>query len=251
MASPAGLAVPGIRGSELTAQMRARLPACAPAAPWSLSATALVWLAPATRAAIGARQPGVRGRPLAVGGMFVSYSNTPVGPYQEVIGVLLLRDGLRVAVHIPFIAVDSPASVVGGRANWSLPKTLAQFSGDLLHECGAGVGCAGEGGASHAAHQGGASHAARQARAHHPDWQVRARARAMPGALPLALRFALAQAAADGGLRRARGRARVRLSPAVVRVHTSGPPELTSWLRSGIYPGALVARFDGQLDASR
>jgi hypothetical protein len=31
-------------------------------------------------------------------------------------------------VHIPFIAVDSVASVHGGRAHWALPKALASFS---------------------------------------------------------------------------------------------------------------------------
>jgi hypothetical protein len=203
--------------------MRARLPQSAPEAPWALSASALVWVAPPTRAAARARQPGVSGRPLAVGGMFVSYRLTPVGPYHEVIGFVVLGDGLRVAVHIPFIAVDSPASVLGGRANWSLPKTLAQFSGDLLHE--------------------------RVVRARHAEWQVSARARALPAPLPLRLRFVLAQAAADGSAQRSGGRARVRLSPALVRVRTSGPPELTDWLGCGVYPGALVTRFEGELAA--
>lgn len=32
--------------------------------------------------------------------------------------------------HVAFIAVDSSASVVGGRANWALPKQLAHFDGD-------------------------------------------------------------------------------------------------------------------------
>jgi hypothetical protein len=32
---------------------------------------------------------------------------------------------------VPFIAVDSPASVAGGRANWALPKLLAAFDGDV------------------------------------------------------------------------------------------------------------------------
>lgn len=221
MPSETDLTVPGVRGSELTAQMRARLPESAPKAPWLLSASALVWVAPATHAAARARQAGVAGRPLAVGGMFISYRLTPVGPYEEVIGFLILRGVWRVVVHIPFIAVDSPASALAGRVNWSLPKTLAQFSGGVLKE--------------------------RWASARHADWQVRARARALLGPLPLRLRFVLAQASADGRPRRSSGRARVRFTPALVRVRTSGPPELTGWLCSGVYPGALVMRFDGEL----
>ena len=33
--------------------------------------------------------------------------------------------------NVAFIAVDSEASVVGGRSNWALPKVLARFDGDI------------------------------------------------------------------------------------------------------------------------
>ena len=63
-------------------------------------------------------------------GAFVHYLDTPVGPYAEVLAspAVLLRGGLLAAAHIPFIAVDSEASVRGGRENWALPKTLARFA---------------------------------------------------------------------------------------------------------------------------
>jgi hypothetical protein len=66
----------------------------------------------------------------AAAGALISYTDTPVGPYHEVIGLVTGRRGLRTVVHVPFIAVDSLASVVGGRANWALPKTLAIFTGE-------------------------------------------------------------------------------------------------------------------------
>ena len=66
--------------------------------------------------------------PITVGA-FVRYRDSPVGSYSEVFASpVLLRRGLRrlPAVTVPFIAVDSLASVVGGRAGWALPKTLAR-----------------------------------------------------------------------------------------------------------------------------
>lgn len=213
--------VPGVRGTELTAEILEHLPPSAPPAPWRLRASNLVWVAPPPRAAAAALQPGVPGRPLAVGGMFVSYEQTPVGAYDEVIGFIALRRRRSVAAHIPFIAVDSPTSIVGGRANWSLPKTLAGFSGHPVRD--------------------------RAMQAHHGEWEVTARARALAPALTMPVRFSLVQAAADGREARARGRARVRARPALVQVRTSGVPELTGWLCSGRYPGLIIERLEGEL----
>jgi len=69
-----------------------------------------------------------RAWPLGVGGM-LRYRASPVGPYAEV----WATPGIRVGRHgpeltIPFMAVDSLASLRGGRANWGLPKTLATFN---------------------------------------------------------------------------------------------------------------------------
>lgn len=213
--------VAGIAGTELTAESLASLPASAPPAPWALEARAIVWLAPPTRAARAARQPGVTGRVLATGGAFIAYADTPVGPYDEVIGFLVLGGRGGAPAHIPFIAVDSPASVVGGRANWWLPKTLARFHGTPATSEGM--------------------------TAEHPAWRVAARARAAGPALPLTARFALRQADAAGIALSARGRARVRVRPALVSVTTSGTAALTDWLRTGRFPGMVIDAFSGSL----
>lgn len=221
----AGANVPGIRGTELTPEIVERLPASAPAAPWRLRARGLIWVGAAPRAARAALQRGVTGRPLAVGGMLVSYEETPVGPYDEVIGFVALRRGWRVAGHIPFIAVDSAASVVGGRVNWSLPKTLATFSGHSVRH--------------------------RAMRARHPAWEVMASARAVGPVLPARARFTLAQATGDGREADSCGRARLRVRPAIVQVRATGVPELTAWLHSGRYPGMIIEAFEGELSPRR
>lgn len=58
----------------------------------------------------------------------VDYHHSPVGPYREIMFVAgLVRRGLQLGFHISHIAVDSAASVVGGQANWWLPKSLLEF----------------------------------------------------------------------------------------------------------------------------
>ncbi|MDO9380329.1 MAG: acetoacetate decarboxylase family protein [Nocardioidaceae bacterium] len=53
----------------------------------------------------------------------------PPGPlvYNEVMAAVLVRDGLRPAVSITQIWVDSPSSRDGGRELWGIPKELARF----------------------------------------------------------------------------------------------------------------------------
>ena len=65
---------------------------------------------------------------------FVEYLDTPVGPYHEVLAGNLLWTGRLSVSQVPFIAVDSLASVAGGRANWALPKTMADFEVDLASD---------------------------------------------------------------------------------------------------------------------
>ena len=69
------------------------------------------------------------GTPLLTIGAMLRYEDTPVGRHAEVMAVTLIRGRRGPITHCPFIAVDSPASVVGGRANWALAKTLARFEG--------------------------------------------------------------------------------------------------------------------------
>jgi hypothetical protein len=213
-------AVPGIRGTELSCELLRALPNAVAPAPWELAADAVVWLGRPSAAAISARQPGVVGRVVAVGGMFVSYSHTPVGPYDEIIGFLVLASRRGVRAHIPFIAVDSLASLLGGRANWSLPKTLASFSG---------------------------SPGGRRMSARHRDWEVSAQAFSLGPALPARVRFSLRQAGPDRRAWDSPGRARVSVRAALVRTSVRGIPELCGWLSSGMHPGLVVERFEGSL----
>lgn len=60
--------------------------------------------------------------------MLVNYTESPVGPYKE----LLVIPGKCKTPHgskqtISKIYVDSEASLNSGRANWGIPKELAQF----------------------------------------------------------------------------------------------------------------------------
>jgi hypothetical protein len=187
----------------------------APPAPWDLVAAAIVWTGPPR----GRPLAGVQGRVVASAGAMVSYRDTPVGPYHEVMGQLALLRGARLLGHVPFIAVDSPDSVEGGNANWFLPKTLAAFTGD-------------------------AASGAMQAEG--DGWRVEVRARALGPAVPARGRFALVQPRPDGREARSPGAARARMRPALVRVRVEGD---AGPLRSGVFPGAVAERAEGRLEA--
>jgi Acetoacetate decarboxylase (ADC) len=106
------------------------MPPDPPPAPWRSEIDALLWWhRPAGPAALPEPlQSGWCALPVAVGGL-VAYRSGPVGPYAEVFaGRLLLRAG-RPHGHVAFMAVDSDASIAGGRENWALPKQAACFEG--------------------------------------------------------------------------------------------------------------------------
>jgi hypothetical protein len=154
----------------------------------------------------------------------VRYSETPVGPYGETFAAALLLRGGRPIVHVPFMAVDSGASVVGGRVNWALPKTVGDFEGDP-----------GADAAASARGQG---------------WAIRAGARPLGPVLPFRARLSLAQEWPDGTVRLARGHLKGRARLAVVSVRASGGPDLEGWLGSGRRPGVIVERARGTLGAA-
>jgi Acetoacetate decarboxylase (ADC) len=132
--------LPGTPETALRPEDLANLPATAPPAPWRVTAAALLWTDrpdARARAAIDAVVPAevsVGATPIATVGALIRYLRTPVGRYREVIGAVVYHRGATVFTHIPFIAVDSMASVVGGRTNWALPKTLASFDGQPAHD---------------------------------------------------------------------------------------------------------------------
>jgi hypothetical protein len=82
--------------------------------PWTCRLTAVV------RLGLDGRRPTA----LAV----VAYAGTPVGPYGE---ALLTELRLPLRVTVPWIVVDSAASVAAGRAHWGLPKTEAVLQLEL------------------------------------------------------------------------------------------------------------------------
>ncbi|MCI2959226.1 acetoacetate decarboxylase family protein [Agromyces atrinae] len=82
-----------------------------------------------TRDAIPARHElvTVGGRAL-VGVTFVHYGTSGVLSYEELLVAAVVRRGARLRVSIPSIWVDSPESRAGGRALWSIPKGLGDFT---------------------------------------------------------------------------------------------------------------------------
>jgi hypothetical protein len=223
--------VAGVPETCLTEEMLARLPAEAPPAPWRAQADGLIWWARPDRgaaAAIRASLPPALGQssPLTTITALLSYSHTPVGAYDEILTLLVLRQRGTVFTHVPFIAVSSPASVVGGRANWALPKTLATFSGQPQDNTA--MTASGN------------------------DWQVTATARSRGPALPFLLPplSKLVQVDAHGQTVAARVRATGRARLAQVTVEVTAPSGLEVWLPQGRCTGLLCQGFKGYLPAA-
>ncbi len=187
-----------------------------PPPPWHSTVDAVLWwhrASPASRALVPPAL-GSRALPVVLGGL-ISYREGPVGPYGEVFGVVGAVRGARAAGHVPFMAVDSAASVEGGRENWALPKELASFEGD--------PGTPGR-------------VAARGA-----GWALEAVARARPRALPVWAAAACAQVWPGGAVRtfRVTVRGRGRLG-SVELAHAPASP-LEPWLRPGRHPAVLLS----------
>lgn len=200
--------IPGVSESSLPAALAESLPDGAPPAPWECRIEAVTWT---HMPAVGVKSvlPGPlqgRGAPRLTVGAFVRYVDSPVGEYTEVLGGLVLPEGL-LTVHVPFMAVDSPRSVLGGRLNWALPKTLATLSG--LPGAGRSLQADGEG------------------------WRIRAQVRPWGPALPAMGRLSTVQVSADGATRTfpvvITGRARLARVEIDVVAHAS----LAGWLRPG------------------
>jgi hypothetical protein len=189
----------------------------APPAPWRSDVDALLWwhrAAPAARDRLPAALAPRAGLPVTLGGL-ISYRAGPVGPYGEVFGTPVMLRGGPVLTHVPFMAVDSAASVAGGRGNWALPKELAHFDGDPGTP--GRVVARGEG------------------------WALEVVARARRRALPAWGRFACAQVWPDGAVRTFAVTMRGRARAARVEVqHLEGSP-LEAWLVAGRHPAVLVS----------
>ena len=209
------ITVPGVDECRLGDETLAALPAEAPPAPWLAECSAIVWYGrggPAARRAAGAA--GIGATALATIGGFVSYRATPVGQYHEVFGTVAVRAAGSIRGTIPFMAVDSPISLVGGRQNWALPKTLAAFTGEPEQ---ATMTAEGDG------------------------WFVRATARPFGPHYPVPMQGRMAQPWPDSVVRDALldGRARSRSALVTVEVRSRGT--LPQWLRPGRHLGAVLS----------
>jgi hypothetical protein len=181
--------------------------------PWPAEVRATLWWHRSTdRAKALAPQGSVI--PMTLG-MVVEYLDSPVGPYREILASPVLRRpggglGLMPRIAVPFIAVDSAASIHGGREHWSLPKVMADFTGDVLAGAGAGG----------------------------PDWIVETESQGRGPSFPIRGGLGFAQPV-DAGLLLARATLTGRARYARVTVLSQGPT-LTEWLRPGTHHGLQI-----------
>jgi hypothetical protein len=210
--------VPGVPETALSSELLARLPENMAPAPWDVQCAGLVWHGRGGRAAREAFAPALRGsRARASIGGFVRYQTTPVGPYDEIFGLLASADGMKSWGTVSFMAVDSEASLVGGRTNWSMPKTLAGFDGEIGHK---------------------------QTISGWSDGPVRWRVEATPTAIgpriKVRSKMPNRQEFPDGVVRVSQLAARAVIRPALVRVEVVSDGPLASWLRPGLHLGAVI-----------
>ena len=154
----------------------------------------------------------------------VSYADTPVGPYREVFGAVGLRAGRAVRGTVPFMAVDSPDSLVGGRTNWSLPKSLAEFEGEPGDPEMTATG---------------------------DGWSVRVRTRPYGPTFRIPMSGRIVQAWPDGTLREAAVDGSGRGRSAIVTVEVESTGDLPSWLRPGRHLGTVVAQASFTMQPAR
>ena len=214
-------AVPGVAECDLDADIVSALPATAPPAPWTVRCSSITWYGRGGRSAARAAGQAVvpSGRALATIGGLVSYAETPVGPYREVFGVVAHRVGRSVRGTIPFMAVDSSTSLVGGRGNWSLPKTLARFTGEP-DPSGCVMSAEGNG------------------------WLVRATARPFGPTLTVPMTSRMAQVWPDGIVRESKLTGTGRSRSAIVTVEVDSRADLPGWLRPGRHFGSVLSEVE-------
>jgi hypothetical protein len=125
-------ALSGVPETTLPGDIATTLPSSTPGPPWTVRMSGLLWWHKPRPDAERALPPQLEARRRGVTNAgFVRYADTPVGPYDEVMGApMTTRGGLLGRVHVPLIAVNSVPSVHAGRAHWALPKVLASFQWD-------------------------------------------------------------------------------------------------------------------------
>ena len=218
--------VAGVPETRLSDALLERLPANDAPAPWTVHSRAVIWYARGGAAATGALPEAMRSthRGLAVVGGVVSYDETPVGPYSEVFGLVGARSGRGGVGTVAFMAVDSEASLVGGRANWGMPKTLGAFEGTI---------------------DSGRTFTARGADA--SAWRVSVTPRVLGPRLPFGMKAVTRQVMDGDRVADSRLSGRARIRPALVRVEVESDGDLPAWLRPGHHLGAVVERCEFSL----
>jgi hypothetical protein len=214
----------GLPETLLPQSLVAALPATAAPAPWQTRCEVVSWFHAVDHDALAALPEPIRPAGIAmVAWALVRYVETPVGPYSEIAATLLPSDGGEHG-HIPFIAVDSLSSIVGGRVNWLLPKSLASF--DWAAD-GSSVMVASEQPTT-------------------PAWSVAVQVEDSGDAEPVAMPSHVQQVSTAGVVRRFDGEmsGTMRAGTVIVDGHADGP--LATLLRPGRYDGGLMSgcQFD-------
>jgi len=210
--------VPGVPETALSDELLERLPENLAPAPWDARCSGLVWGGRGGSAARQALPPALRGsRALASIGGFVRYEYTPVGTYDEVFGMVASADGAKSWGNVAFMAVDSETSLVGGRTNWSMPKTLARFDGTI----GRGKTISGSSDGP-------------------VRWRVEATAVRVGPRVKVRSKQPSRQEFPDGVVRDSPMVARAVIRPALVRVEVVSDGPLASWMKPGLHLGALI-----------
>lgn len=100
-----------------------------PPAPWVLGGESIVGLA-RWRGPAPPLPPALRPAPGPWVVAAVRYTGSPVGPYLELAVAQPARIGVRPGWCVQVMVVDSPASRIGGRLHWGLPKELGTLRWD-------------------------------------------------------------------------------------------------------------------------
>lgn len=210
--------VGGVPETALSHALLATLPPNDSDAPWTVNCSSVLWTVRPTRAASEALPPSLRGRRgvVVIGGI-VRYLETPVGPYDEVFGIVMSGYGRQTVGTVTFMAVDSPKSLVGGRTNWAMPKTLASFEGPL--RSGETVVATGQDSLG---------------------WRVSARPRVLGPKVPVRSRAITRQEFPGGILGDSQLSARGTARPAIVDVEVESDGPLARWFRPGKHLGAVA-----------
>jgi hypothetical protein len=208
------LTVPGVLDGALPPEVMAELPEATPPAPWRSHLETALWGFRSTPESAGALPAGLEASLPIGAGAFVSYLDGAVSAYHEVLATPRCVKAGGVRGYVPFIAVDSVASIHGGRTNWALPKVLAAFTGAPARDTrltGAGS-----------------------------DWSVSAEVQPRGPWFPFRGGAGCAQPWPDGSTRVFRSAFRGRARLASLTVEVSGPDSLTSVLPSGRHLGLLI-----------